>query len=87
MNSRNAITSYAENNSSALLPLPTLPSLHVNEEKSAPAITPYTEKNTHQNDENDPDENTEKSHLKKNETTYAGRENKPPVSPKEILAV
>lgn len=68
-------------------PLPTIPSFHVNEEKSAPAITPYTEKNTHQNDENDPDENTEKSHLKKNETTYAGRENKPPVSPKEILAV
>lgn len=69
------------------MPLPTLPPFHVNEEKSAPAITQYTEKNTHQNDESNPDENTEKSHLKNNETTYAGRENKPPISPKGILAV
>ncbi|HHA1955643.1 hypothetical protein M8T12_24855 [Enterobacter ludwigii] len=67
--------------------VPTLPPFHVNEEKRAPAITPYTEKNTHQNDENNPDENTEKNHLKNNETTYADRENKPPISPKGILAV
>ncbi len=63
--------------------LPTLPSIHVNEEKSAPAIIQYTEKNTPQNDENNP----EKNHLKNNETTYAGRKNKPPISPKGILAV
>lgn len=87
MNGRNAITSYAENNKSALLPLPTLPSIHVNEEKSAPAIIQYTEKNTPQNDENNPDENTEKNHLKNNESTYAGREYKPPISPTGIVAV
>ncbi|MEY7281956.1 hypothetical protein AB9C22_24050, partial [Escherichia coli] len=58
-----------------------------NERNRPPAITPYTEKNNHQNNENNPDENTEKNHLKKNETTYAGRKNKPPISPTGIVAV
>lgn len=65
------------------MPLPTLPPFHVNEEESASANTPYTEKNTPQNDENTPGENPEKNH----ETTYAGKENKPPISPTGIVAV
>ncbi|EPC8611658.1 hypothetical protein ACR24L_004597, partial [Salmonella enterica subsp. enterica serovar Montevideo] len=53
----------------------------------APAITPYSEKKTQQNEDNHQDENTEKNHLKKNENTYAGRESKPPISHTEIVSL
>ncbi|EPT3892823.1 hypothetical protein ACVQGR_005183, partial [Escherichia coli] len=56
---------------------------HNNESNRPPAITPYTEKNKHQNDENTP----QKNHRKTNETIYTDRENNTPNSPTEIVAV
>lgn len=82
----NAITQYT-NNHKSLSRSQGKQLKYNNERNRPPAITPYTEKNNHQNDENNPDENTEKNHLKKNETTYAGREYKPPISPTGIVAV
>lgn len=56
---------------------------HNNESNRPPAITPYTEKNNHQNDENTP----QKNHRKTNETIYTDRENNTPNPPTEIVAV
>ncbi|SQY19167.1 Uncharacterised protein [Escherichia coli] len=78
----NAITQYT-NNYKSPSHTPDKQLKHNNERIRPPAITPYTEKNNHQNDENTP----QKNHRKTNETIYTDRENNTSNSPTEIVAV
>ncbi|HHP2303682.1 TPA: hypothetical protein ACR6WU_005308, partial [Klebsiella pneumoniae] len=66
---------------------PTLPSLKVNERKSAHAITPYIEKNYPRNEEYRPEENHKTTTSTTSAKPLTGREKKVAFSPIRMVTV